>query len=224
MNKTIFTRTFKEYVLPFLKIALWIITFMIIIQVIMAIPVQHKIMNVGKIIAMLGLGYAFVRYLFLNSEFAQMINPLGKNGFNKKIIIRGIGLGILIFVINIISASSLPVVPTNQQVIEKLISSNMMPTLFYTIGIAPVLEELLFRTSVQEILFKNKKTVGWLFSAIMFGAFHANSWQSFLAYAAFGLPLSIVYAYSRDIRLTTIGHGVNNLLSQGLSVVQTFLS
>ncbi len=88
-------------------------------------------------------------------------------------------------------------------------------TIVFTVILAPIAEELFFR----KLLYKKIAIFGdgifILFSAFIFGMFHANLFQSLYAFAL-GIILGYVYIYTGKIAYPIIAHIFMNFLGLGI--------
>ena len=76
-----------------------------------------------------------------------------------------------------------------------------------------VFEELLFRGGVQNLLFRQSKNL-WMaviVTSIIFSAFHI-SFYGFLPRMMLGIVLGLIYQYTNNLWLPTIGHFINNAI------------
>lgn len=82
------------------------------------------------------------------------------------------------------------------------------------VGLAPLLEEILFRGIIQRGLINKglapKQAI--FLSALIFGLVHGNPWQ-FIGAAMLGLVLGLAYYKTKSILLPILLHAFNNLLS-----------
>lgn len=83
-----------------------------------------------------------------------------------------------------------------------------------TVLFAPVLEEILFRGIIQKgLINKGVKPINAIFiSALTFGIFHLNPWQSVNAFLL-GLVLGLVYYKTKSLLMPILLHGFNNFVS-----------
>lgn len=83
-----------------------------------------------------------------------------------------------------------------------------------TVLFAPLLEEILFRGIIQKGLINKgiKPAKAILFSALAFGIFHLNPWQSVNAFLL-GLVLGLVYYKTKSLLMPILLHAFNNFIS-----------
>jgi hypothetical protein len=78
-------------------------------------------------------------------------------------------------------------------------------------GLAPLYEELLFRSGLYRVCRQRMgRNAALLLSGGLFGAAHAN-WASFLPLAVLGMVLALAYEATGDIRVPIVVHGLFNL-------------
>ncbi|MBP5230542.1 MAG: CPBP family intramembrane metalloprotease [Clostridia bacterium] len=82
-------------------------------------------------------------------------------------------------------------------------------TLYAVVG-APILEELVFRKTLLDVLHPHGETAAALVSALLFGLIHGNSGQFFLAFLL-GLLFAGVYQRTGKIAYTMILHFIINM-------------
>lgn len=87
---------------------------------------------------------------------------------------------------------------------------------------APIAEELIFRKLIIDHLYRHSELFAVLFSSLMFGLFHGNFSQFFLA-LAIGIIFGFVYVRTGRIRYSIILHMGLNLLTSvfSASVLET---
>lgn len=111
----------------------------------------------------------------------------------------------------------------NQEAIAQILDNNMFYT-FFTVNIfAPIVEELVFRGGLYNILLKtNGKYMALFLSSSIFGFLHVfnalmsqNYMEIFagLAYVAIGLVIGITYYKTNNILICIGIHFVNNFVS-----------
>lgn len=83
--------------------------------------------------------------------------------------------------------------------------------LIFTVILAPIVEELIFRRAVLEHLLPYGEGTAIVVSALMFALAHGNFFQFFYTFGG-GLLLGYVYTRTRRVRYTTIMHVIFNLL------------
>lgn len=94
------------------------------------------------------------------------------------------------------------------------LSADTPTMLLMTVGLAPVLEEIIFRGIIQKGL-TNKGWQPWkavLLSATVFGLVHGNPWQ-LVGAVLLGTVLGTVYYKTGSLLLSILLHAFNNLIS-----------
>ncbi len=91
--------------------------------------------------------------------------------------------------------------------------------LIFTVVLAPIFEELIFRKLIIDRLSRFGDGVAITVSAIAFGLFHGNFYQFFYA-AALGFILGFMYAKTRDVKYPIIMHALINFFG---SVVASYV-
>ncbi len=100
--------------------------------------------------------------------------------------------------------------PSND--VSSLIEETSVYTTFiFTVILAPIFEELIFRKLLIDRLSVYGDKTAIIFSAVGFGLFHGNLYQFFYAMLV-GLVLSYVYTLTRDVRYTIAMHMILNFL------------
>lgn len=108
--------------------------------------------------------------------------------------------------------------PANQTTVDQQVMQLPFWNLAYSIGFAPVIEELIFRGIFLNYFFRADSRLmnfcGVLLSGLIFGYLHvgALSWTLFM-YAALGWVLGLAYLHFRDIRYDITLHFLNNAMS-----------
>ena len=88
-------------------------------------------------------------------------------------------------------------------------------TLFLLVSFfAPIIEEILFRGIIQKGLINKgvKPAKAIIFSALAFGIFHLNPWQTVNAFLL-GLVLGVVYYKTKSLLMPILLHAFNNFIS-----------
>lgn len=111
-------------------------------------------------------------------------------------------------------------VARNQQTLQQTFSQGTYGIVFVgilAIGVAPIIEELIFRGIVMNYFFKDS---GWwwnvLLSAGLFGLFHvyaAFNPFDFLQYALMGGILACIYKKTQQLQYAMLAHALNNTIS-----------
>lgn len=88
--------------------------------------------------------------------------------------------------------------------------------LVFVVILGPIVEELLFRKFLIDVLYPFGEKVAIITSALLFAAFHGNFYQFFYA-ALLGGLLALIYCRTGKIRYTIILHAVFNFLGSMVS-------
>lgn len=113
---------------------------------------------------------------------------------------------ILAFVINKTTGVVIP-----NTTIEMVQRQKLIPSLIFTVLIAPFFEELTFRKLLIDRLGQYSKKYTIILSGLMFGLFHTNIHQFF--YATFlGMLFAYIYTISGKLKYTVILHMIVNFL------------
>lgn len=133
--------------------------------------------------------------------------------WNKKtalfVVLASIGtLAINMLLFNIFS--HLGVNMSNQDKLDTMLNSIMIPTAIYIVILAPIVEEMVFRYSLGTLI-KNKY-VFVIVSSILFGIIHGVG-ISLIVYVAIGIALSLIYLKTnKNITASIATHMFNNVL------------
>jgi len=121
---------------------------------------------------------------------------------------------VIIIIINILGSYLLEyfnVNMSNQDEIEALFDSLKIPTLLFTVLMAPVVEELIFRYSFKTFIKNDILFV--ILSGLIFGVLHSIG-IALLLYAYIGVSLAIVYLRTnKNIASTITIHMLNNVFA-----------
>ena len=160
-------------------------------------------------------------------DFTIYLNDFKKNGknylkFGLNIWFKGIFIMILS---NILIALISPLdLPENEQAIREVIKISPFLIIFSSVIIAPIVEEILFRKTLFDII-KNKKMF-IVVSGLLFGAFHIigmgeslYSWLYIIPYASLGIAFSYSYAKTNNLITSICLHSFHNLIT----VIQVLL-
>lgn len=93
--------------------------------------------------------------------------------------------------------------------IDAMSDANLWLTLLFTVVLAPVCEELMFRKTVIDCTAVYGEKLSILFSALLFGFFHANLYQFFYA-VLIGLLLGYAYTRTGKLWVTVLLHAAVN--------------
>ena len=137
-------------------------------------------------------------------------------------------LSFLLFIINVFARTilmtlfepylDLESLGMNQQALEEMKTQiNPLLFIFFTVISAPLVEELVFRESLNGWVNKANRTlvvIMWIVSTLLFAGAHVLSLQDFLIYLPLSISLLYMYVkFDRNIWGSISFHFVNNALS-----------
>lgn len=122
------------------------------------------------------------------------------------------------FLIDLIFENLLGLTLTNS--VEVLSDMSLPMLIFFSIIVAPICEEFLFRKLLLERLLPMGEIFAIVGSAVAFGLFHQNLYQLFFATAA-GLLYGYIVIKTGDVRCSMILHGISNMLSVAANMLDT---
>ncbi len=178
---------------------------------ILNVNIKFLLLQMLSQITSLGLAYLFIKgYLTKQKKIVPQSLIISKTklvtiALSLDIILQ-IGLGFLYPIIGLDYKNDLL-----GQLNVNYTSSFATKILFVlTIAMIPaIFEELFFRKGLISLLEKHGKVFAVLLSALLFGAIHMNLGQFLFAFII-GLIMGIIYAYTKDIKLTILIHFLNN--------------
>ncbi len=139
-----------------------------------------------------------------------------------------LGLSFLLFIINVFARTvlmtlfepylDLESLGMNQQALEEMQTQiNPLLFIFFTVISAPLVEELVFRESLNGWVNKANRglvVIMWIVSTLLFAGAHVVSLQDFLIYLPLSISLLYMYVrFDRNIWGSISFHFVNNALS-----------
>lgn len=132
-------------------------------------------------------------------------------------IIVGIAV-ILIFAINAVTVPLMNKTNANVNALQLVAKNNIAILVFFTIIMAPILEEILFRGIFMNWFFANTPIVSVILSGLFFGYAHApigahTDWIYLLSKVMLGIVLAAVYARTKNIKANITVHFLNNFLA-----------
>lgn len=138
--------------------------------------------------------------------------------FNRTTWIIIIVASILVFAVNMITVPMMKTTNDNVAALELVAKNNMLILVFFTIIVAPILEEILFRGIFMNWFFVNNPLVSVILSGIIFGYVHApfspsTDWIYALSKVLLGIILASVYARTKNIKANITVHFLNNFLA-----------
>ncbi|MCR5106113.1 MAG: CPBP family intramembrane metalloprotease [Eubacterium sp.] len=163
---------------------LWVIGFPICYLVIRNVPVQKPEEHEVK--------PKFIFQFYLMAAFFMMAGNITGS--------------ILTFVINKTTGIVIP-----NTTIEMVQKQELLPSLAFTVLIAPFFEELTFRKLLIDRLGQYSKKYTIILSGLMFGLFHTNLHQFFYA-TLLGMLFAYIYTISGKLRYTVILHMTVNFI------------
>ncbi|KRK80753.1 hypothetical protein FD03_GL002184 [Companilactobacillus nodensis DSM 19682 = JCM 14932 = NBRC 107160] len=138
--------------------------------------------------------------------------------FNKSTWIIIIIASILVFAVNLITVPMMKSTNDNVAALELVAKNNIVILVFFTIVVAPILEEILFRGIFMNWFFVNNSLISVILSGIVFGYVHApfspgTDWIYALSKVLLGIILAAVYARTKNIKANITVHFLNNFLA-----------
>ncbi|MBR5783139.1 MAG: CPBP family intramembrane metalloprotease [Clostridia bacterium] len=91
-----------------------------------------------------------------------------------------------------------------------------LPMLVFVVILGPIVEEVIFRKGLIDLLYPFGEKVAVIFSAVLFAALHGNFYQFFYA-AGVGAVLALLYCRTGKLRYTIFLHSLFNLLGSIVS-------
>ena len=113
---------------------------------------------------------------------------------------------------------------TNQAAIE---NAHMNPFLLitFTVIMAPIVEELVFRGLLMGRVFNPDSIVGLIVSSLLFGLVHRpNSIGVWIVYAGMGFALGTVYRKCQKLEYCIMAHIINNTIAVSVMLLLQFLA
>ena len=113
---------------------------------------------------------------------------------------------------------------TNQATIEN-IHMNPFVLITFTVIMAPIVEELVFRGILMGRVFNPDSIVGLILSSLLFGLAHMpNSIGVWIVYAGMGFVLGTVYRKCQKLEYCIIAHMINNSIVVSMMLLLQFLA
>lgn len=107
---------------------------------------------------------------------------------------------------------------TAENTVIEFATSNLIYGFIFTVLLAPLMEEFIFRKQIIDRLGKYGEETAIFFSAITFGLFHMNLFQFFYAFGL-GLMFAYVYTRTRMLRYPVIMHMIINFMGGVLAPI-----
>lgn len=125
---------------------------------------------------------------------------------------------ILTFLINIATVPFMKSSNANVEALKLVGSNNMVILIIFTIFVAPILEEIIFRGIFMNWFFTNNPLLSVLASGIIFGYVHApfgtdTDWIYALSKILLGVVLAGIYYRTKNIKADITVHFLNNFLA-----------
>lgn len=108
--------------------------------------------------------------------------------------------------------------PVSNVLMDVVTSGNLWLTAVYTVILAPVFEEILFRKLICGRLVKYGQGIAIVVSGLMFGLFHGNLNQFFYAFFL-GMFLGFIYVKTGNIKYSIVIHMMINFLGSVVGVI-----
>lgn len=130
-----------------------------------------------------------------------------------------VGLGtILTLLINVATVPFMRSTNDNVEALKLIANNSMVILIIFTIFVAPILEEILFRGIFMNWFFVDRPFLSILISGLLFGYVHApfaadTDWIYALSKILLGIVLAGVYYRTKNIKADITVHFLNNLLA-----------
>lgn len=135
-----------------------------------------------------------------------------------------IGIGIMIISNLLISSFSPIAIPENEEAVRSALKISPIFMALATVIEAPIIEEILFRKTIYDIMSNKKLYV--VVSGLIFGAFHIigtgttlASWLYIIPYAALGMSFAYIFVKTKNLLPVIFIHAFHNLIT----IVEIFL-
>lgn len=113
---------------------------------------------------------------------------------------------------------------TNQATIEN-IHMNPFVLITFTVIMAPIVEELVFRGLLMGRVFNPDSIVGLILSSLLFGLAHMpNSIGVWIVYAGMGFVLGTVYRKCQKLEYCIMAHMINNSIAVSMMLLLQLLA
>ncbi len=113
---------------------------------------------------------------------------------------------------------------TNQATIEN-IHMNPFVLITFTVIMAPIVEELVFRGILMGRVFNPDSIVGLILSSLLFGLAHMpNSIGVWIIYAGMGFVLGTVYRKCQKLEYCIMAHMINNSIAVSMMLLLQLLA
>ena len=113
---------------------------------------------------------------------------------------------------------------TNQEIIENA-HMNPFVLITFTVIMAPIVEELVFRGILMGRVFKPDSIVGLILSSLLFGLAHMpNSIGVWIVYAGMGFALGTAYRKFQKLEYCIMAHMINNTIAVSMMLLLQLLA
>lgn len=113
---------------------------------------------------------------------------------------------------------------TNQAIIENL-HMNPFVLITFTVIMAPIVEELVFRGILMGRVFNPDSIVGLILSSLLFGLAHMpNSIGVWIVYAGMGFALGTAYRKFQKLEYCIMAHMINNTIAVSMMLLLQLLA
>jgi len=124
----------------------------------------------------------------------------------------------LTLLINIVTVPFMRSSNTNVDAMKLVADNSMVLLMFFSIFVAPILEEIIFRGIFMNWFFLSSPLLSVLVSGVIFGYVHApfgagTDWIYALSKILLGIVLAAVYYRTKNIKADITVHFLNNLLA-----------
>lgn len=125
---------------------------------------------------------------------------------------------VLTFIINFATVPFMKSSNENVEALQLVANNNMIILIIFTIFVAPILEEILFRGIFMNWFFVDHPLVSVIVSGVIFGYVHApfgsgTDWIYALSKILLGIVLAGVYYRTKNIKANISVHFLNNFLA-----------
>lgn len=168
----------------------------------------------------IGIGIYVISHAFKMAQSRQLLKNRYDAVSKGRILVVVLGLFVFIYAASIllIMLGIPPTVQPNQEAIETVMLSQRLPMMFLSIGVAPVVEELVFRELLPHA--GGRSVWSFVISSILFAAMHAPAGISgWVVYS--GLSFGFLYLRLKGNNILEAMGG--HILYNGISMLSTIL-
>ncbi len=217
-----------------LKTAL-VILYFFTYSILIYVPFLIFDVNINNIPDVLYYTYNFITELVLivsliyiyKKDFKRYWDDFKKNGIKHlKFSINWWFVGISVMIIsNLLISSFSPITtPENEEAVRSALKISPIFMALATIIEAPILEEILFRKTIYDVM--NNKKLYIIISGLIFGAFHIigvgttlASWLYVIPYAALGMAFAYIFVKTKNLLPAIFIHAFHNFIT----IIEIFL-